>query len=446
MISYQKKFDHPVHFAKIYLEADKTHNRLLAEKWKSFLEGLEPLIQSGQISEEKGEELIRMVRLLEKMGVFPLWLSFFFKEAVDGTTPEDTVDQATFEAVFNTLPDEESSLFEKTLELLKNIEELHGSVEAFSDPNKFEKAFKKLIQFVDRIKDPIMLNELQTTSQIMRISIINLLLKSVDLFDTSVKQMKGSTQWSREEQVPLFHKMIGEYLNILDSWVQVFGPHLTIPTFDKWPLPAIIDKLKELFTEFSMDDESTLNPSRGYSVASSMFGSKTDFSRHLPNTLEDLFTLLHQNLIAVIANLAFQTIDLKMIDKSGLPNSFKEAVKTISKMEVKWVSTMTGLQVNDDGIVAEYNIPLRSHSAKMFIRHDNETGAIVLETALLGMARRRWGEIAFAAYMVDAHGIMSLQTPVALSDQEVRMQWRIPNAEVLSKAIKEFDNMCSYSI
>lgn len=477
LILYQKKFTHPVHFADIYFAGIAAFDGGTRTKWVNFLESLELQVESGDVKPDQVEQLKTMMQTLEKRGLLGTWFAFFFK----GNSIED---------VLATFPPEDAGKVEKFLTLGASIHAAKERVNAFSDPVKFEHAWESL----QPIFDALTINTgadsidamLQNASPIGRLVILNTMQDAVDLYDTAIKRMKGSPAWkNKEEKVPLFKKMLSSYFTLLESWVNQLKPgstaesenklSLTIPMESYWSFEQYLRSVKSSFDNFS-DDKRQLQASHDFSVAASIMGAQTDFSRHMPETLEDFFTLVHQNLMGVTSNLKDQVIDSTMIRNSALPDSFKKALEvmqpssepqTIQKMilNLPFISSSipskdssipsplgrhqlqkTGFEISDTEIIVKYNIPLRNHSAQMVLKYDKATENTTIQGYLLGPARTRWQESAFVAQLLDATDIIHLHSPAYKTENELKLTWEVTDPENLTRILKEFGEMCSHSL
>jgi hypothetical protein len=269
------------------------------------------------------------------------------------------------------------------------------------------------------------------------------MLAGVDLVDSAIKQMRGSREFTQEEQVPLFKEMLDlPFLSLLENWIKHFGDTLNFPTHESWPVEKYIDMLRRLYQNMAEKGRvEQLASSIGYSVAAGVLGAATDFGRHTPILLNELWTLIHQILINLVSNLNNQLVDKPLIKQAVLPEIFKNAFEKCDKPKIM----RTGIEMTDREIVVNYNIPLRNHSAKMALKYQKESESMALEGSFVGPARQRWSEMAFMAMLLDYPTLFPLNAPIHLSSQEVEFEWAIKHENLLTILLTEFGKMCAYS-
>lgn len=120
----------------------------------------------------------------------------------------------------------------------------------------------------------------------------------VDLYDGAIKTMKASSQWTMSDKVPLFKEMLVPYFSVLNTWHEkIINKEDVQDTVNT--VPGYLALLKERIVQNSSTDVRELSPSAEFSVAAAVLGSSTLFNRHLPVTLEDAFTLVHQKSIVL---------------------------------------------------------------------------------------------------------------------------------------------------
>lgn len=443
LVDYQKKFSHPVHFADIYLAGHNAITGKSKRQWQEFLEDLEFRIISGDVIESQVKSLKQIAKLIQESGMFPAWLAFFFKNVSSGTSSSETSD-AILEKVLNSISARDEATIKKTVALISAIEYAKAKIESFSEKQPFGQAWTNLQDIIADLSQTQML--LKTESPVVCILIYNTMLSAVDLFDGAIKQMKGSRAWPKEEKIVLFKEMLTPYFSLLSNWIQQLGPQLTIPTLYSWPLDVYLNKMTKIFDYLQADAGGSLDSSPNFSVGAATLGSLTDFKRHLPETLEDFFTLIHQNLIAVISNLNNQIYSNELVEQAILPKALKKA---ISFMPIKMLDKpvhRTGIVIAGKEVRFKYNMPLDNHSAQVELIYDTTTKQMVMQQTFYGEARDRWLIGTIYADMIESLNICKLNKPYHFRDQELELRWNCTSDEKTQNVVEVLKNLCRESI
>lgn len=381
LIQYQEKFAQPVRFAEIYLAGNAAFEPSSRRAWRVFLERLELNATSYQV-----KRLHSIIRTLESTGMLSTWFAFFF----DGK----------LESVLKTFTpfDEQKLKSRHTLQI------------------------KALMAGASPLTSLIILNTLQ---------------QIVDEQDGAIKRMKASAEWTREEKVPLFAKMLRPYFELLQQFVRDLNPDIPMNEYDN--LPKYMATLHGIFAELEKKLETKqLEPSRTFSVAAAAMGSCAVFYRHHPATLEDFFTLVHQNLLVILSHCKAKYLSDALIQRSALPQNFLKAL-TI----VKWARL--GVEISEREIRVLFNIPLGLHSAQMALKYA-KNGGMSVQGYLLGEdGCGRWKATAFVADILNEMGLLPLNAPIQISYLEVKFDWKAPDEAALMVIVQEFKHFCSQS-
>jgi Pyruvate phosphate dikinase, AMP/ATP-binding domain len=442
LIQYQKHLSHPAHFAEILPEGFQVLTKETELLWQQFLLELEPLVEKGEIHQEKVVQLKTLVATLEHAGLLPTWFSFFFPASYrSGMNPEEKLN-----SILQTLPSEEQGTIEAILKKNDALDDLRKQIDLFSDPKTFEKGWAQLL---DTCSSEMDISFLETTikqnSPISGIFANKAMGELVDIFDTAIKTMKASTAWNEGEKVVLFKKMLKPYLALLRDW----STHLLSSSFAfhwQWPLNTYLEQLESLLNNMPIDDFTHLRPSPNFSVAAAILGSGTAFERHFPVNLEDMFTLIHQNLLVCIGDLENHSYTDQRIEQSALPISLKTAMKIMTPSAFGRAIQRLGMEITDKEVIINYNVPLRNHSGRISLLYDKNSGRVAFKAYLLGEARTRWPLIAEMGKILDIGGVFALTEPIRLGPQEIVFSWDIPDEGKLSAAVNEYKNMLEISL
>ena len=401
-------------------------------------------MQSGAVTTDQVKQLHKTITLLEQTGQLSSWFAFFFKAE-------------SLQKVLETLPPQDERAIDTLMTLQKSIHNIQQTLSAFSDPGSFKAAWSRLQELEKLLADksgPTSADSLNNASPLTRLMMLNTMNQAVDLFDLAIKQMKASPAWSQANKVPLFKEMLGPYFHLLQHWGLQFGPSIDMPVTSKWRIHRYLNQMGELFDGFTTNDINLLKASSGFSVAAAVFGSATEFSRHFPQTLEDFFTLTHQNLLAITSKLRERALDPEIIHQSALPETLKQYIgiikpdtrKTVLERVIK-----TGTEVSSDEVTVKYNIPLRSHSAQMDLKYKKQNNRIVLQAHLFGASQDgfhgdRWNSLAFMANLLDREKVLLLSQSIEVSTQKISFTWSVDDKETLQLILDEFAHLCVESL
>lgn len=434
--AYRSKFDDPakVQFSEEILIGQMAMTKEQEKEWEQFLIALEDAFQQGIITIDEVMQYRQMLQQLSEFSLLPIWFARFFLPTIAKELPANLVMKQLLEE----FPD--NTNFLNTLRAYdEDVVELKKNLELFASLDKFENAWKQLQNickpFVSAWKQ-----QLDSVTPLERIIAIHLMEKLVDLYDSAIKSMKGSALYNDDEKVVLFRKMVEGYFFLQVDWLtHLSGSLLTYNQF--WPLEGYLKKMDEILKNIDNSKEA-LQPSR-FNVSAAVIGHETFFGRSLPTTMEDFFTLTHQNLLASIQVL----LGKEMLHKTALPDSMEKIAVLISDIlihEYEERVQLTGYTFNVDQIILHYNYPLRNHSAHFSLIFDKESQCCTLDVAFLGESRSRWDNISAIMQMYDNAGAIKLETipkvkPMGLTYALSMMQpeWAKKSLSLLKSAARD---------
>lgn len=441
LLEYQAKVpSHPVRFGEIYLAGDAAIDPASKQVWRDFLIGLEtnPAVTTEQIN-----RIHEMVRTLQASGTLSTWFAFYFKKG------------ASLQQVLDTFPQKDDGKIKEALSLASEIKAFRGDLEAFSKPETFAGAQKHLETLMKKITDETSACNtgklLNGASPVTSFVILNILGEAVDLYDTAIKQMKGfhaKTEDEKKVQTANFKKMLIPYFSLLDSSVKSMNLAATMKASSKGTITNYMDNLKKAFTEHTSLDIKQLEPTKDFSVAAATYSPTSNYERQRPKTLDDYFTVFHQNLISAISHSKDQLLNDDIIKNSAIPLEAKKIIQDVSaaKLFNKWMKT--GVEVTDKDVTVKYNIPLMNHSAQVATKYDKESKETTLQVKFLGVTegihQERWSAFGAYANLLNSAGVMTLVPPVKITSQELGFTWKIDNN--LPLAFAEIDQMCNATI
>ncbi len=275
------------------------------------------------------------------------------------------------------------------------IEKWEKMIPAWSERSRFSRLFSEFeCDAGTLLKKWAQLNILNIKLDLTKHSILKQMQYFCDVVDQSIKSLKGSIEYRNleEELVSHFVKLLKMYFEFMqinlkmipDDYYEKWSSQIEVATYDK---NDMLEQLTEIFSyhcdTFSKNPKKHLFPSGCLSVASARIGSTASLFRQLVNekftrlTLEDLFSLMHQNILAstVIMGQALQ------IANEELPDILQLLVKQLNKVKNL---DLLGITLTPPKLILEYNLPLRNHGAKFLFEYDLRTKCLVFTAHFFG--------------------------------------------------------------
>jgi hypothetical protein len=399
------------------------------EAWINFLVTIE--------TEHSPAEIESLKKLLHSIGnARSIWLTFFFDRVRKTASNSADLLKSLLEGFDST-----SQVF---VDQLRKKEKIMDSfkTELFADPAAEQYAWAQLLTIIKVFEDLKFTETFLKSSPLAKIIASQILAKAVALYDKSVKTFKTSPQYPIEVKAKLFREMLFHYLSLLKIVA------LELVGEGKFPnqgltLNAYIEKLEEILKQ-PWDQTSKqalaqqLASSPEFSVLAAMFGSGALFMRHLPVTLEDLFTLIHQNLNACISFLLKNNIRFQGITP---PRLFHETIDRVRQFRT---TQLIGVEQDDEQLIIRFNAPLRNHSSTFQLIYREDT--VFLSAQLLGEARNRWTLTHQYLKVLDALNIQHLAKRSIQRGDVLNFTWCFENKEQFAQALSILDVIYDFSI
>lgn len=437
LINYQKKFNFPCRLTDLLLASSKAYSPSSHEEWQNFLEQLEILVENGKISSEQVTLLRTFIHRLNKLDLSGAWFTMFFK-------PVSSAEE-TLKLILEALPQENETIIEDALKLHRTFERSHSQINRFADRRQFQLAWQELQSYARALSEKGGLQEqFKAVAPMTKTILLKTMDELVELYDTSIKTMKASSDWSPEEKTKLFKEMLVPYFSLLEVWSVDLIESDDIPIHDEWTVGRYLEMMKETITNIPDTDPRQLFPTADFSVSAAKLGAQTAFLRHLPGSLEDGFTLIHQNLREFLTRSGAKVYTADVLNQSALPNDLKHALQSISKGLQRPFQCV--FEIKNEGITVKYNVPLRNHSAQLTLVYDKATGKIVLKSHFFGDARNRWGLFRDLGVLLNNMGILNLDSSIVIGEQEINLAWIMGDQESYVIALNEFEGMCETSL
>lgn len=422
LILYQKNLLHPAHCIDLFLLGQSPYLTEVSRYWRQSLLDLESQVENGTITQEELQQFKLQIQALHKTGALSQQLIFQSQIASD---------------LLPALTDLEN--------LQQSLDQIHFRLDRFADPKQLPEARKEILSIIEALSSPAWATRVKSSSPTEKLAVVQTMDKVIDTLDRALKALKSSGQFPNDEvKAKLFKEMLLPYFQMIEHWMSTLVAPGALPLHENWSVQTYLNQMKWSLTGLP-ETSASLLPSRDFSVQAAILGSATTFGRHLPETLEDMLTLLHQNGLVAINALNQEIVPLDTIQNSRLPSDFKKVIAQIE--QTNWGRTVqrTGISSTSRQTLLRYNVPLRNHSGRFDLSLDHTTGKIHFNGHFIGDARTRWPQISIWLKGLERADLYALDQPVTQTEQELSFSWTIlPNQ--INSAMGAFLSMAELSM
>jgi len=414
------------------------------ETWKEYLKQL-TTVDDIKLQ----QDFARLMLNLSNLDLVPLWLNISFAQ----TEKEHKGDAVK---IVNVLVDE----YKQSEAFLNQLHQMKQQLEALNmanweEPDKFKKQWgsfqKEILNYFTSQEFISSLEQAKTLGKNGALTVMQLL---VSKFDIAIKALEGSGAYTDVAvKATNFKTMLDGYFALLKAWatmpslsaiMQTLLDDRTFETLDEY-----LDAIFSIIDRAPMDI-SQLRPSPAFNVSAAALGSKAKWDRSIGEqtgnipTLEDMFTLIHQNLLVVLATLSKQ-IGIGRIAVPSLVESLKkEAERLTSQLtgEKTRSASLVGINFDINKITYYYNLPLVYHSNTFQIIYNMQTETVDFAVQFLGEAQlfgeARWRFLASTVSLMSLVGNLSLTQIPEIDEQRGIMSfaWKIDCANAVPMVIR----------
>ena len=381
-------------------------------EWRNYLSGLAKIDDL-----ELQVSFANLMQDIKSLGFLPIWMNLSFPEALGKTKEPMAVTRLLVNG------------YEVSKDILKQMKEFQSKLEGlpisqWEKPELFEKQWRAFNEgILNFFLSKEFIGNLETAPQLARFSILMTMNKLVEIFDTIIKTVEASREYGGnvKQKAERFKKMLEKYFELLQVWA-------TLPTVSKDMYALLDDKtfksldeylkiIKDLLGVFVPSaDVSQFQPSRAFNVSGAALGSKSKWASSVSGTetlslnqivsetksgkllaLEDIFTLIHQNLLVVIS-IFLKNADIKemrlpklfsLLDGALSGRSYTVPVFNPVERATKNIEFF-GVNFKDDLLIYFFNLSLRNHGNTFQIIYDVHKEEVRIKFELLGLAYDRW--------------------------------------------------------
>lgn len=354
--------------------ADAAPTMKSEETWITFVSDLGNALKPAAL-----QEFEATVKTIDALGALPTWI--YARVAPAMAKEPDAVKLSS--ALLKEFDASKAKIAQ-----LQTIKQKLTAVDysRWQDTKNFEKNVKNLkAQLLDSVESNEFLDVFAKDNDqpLVRMVAVPVMRELVSSLDTIIKTVKASTLYPNDEaKVKDFKILVDLYLGVLNKWASAL-PAGVIVYNPGWPLDRYVKKLTSIIGN-GQSTAGQLLPSDGFEVRAAALGSAANVERHLPKTLEDTFTTIHQSLETVLG--AFVQ---DLVSSIELP-SIARSADTILRAQRAQV---TGVTIAQGRVTMFYNLPLLNHSAAFALSWSKQSPGVELTYKWYGEARARWSKI-----------------------------------------------------
>ena len=452
-IAYQSKLSSPAKYIDLLPVGSRAFGEKDRDKWENFLLALE----STQIEPKEIEQFKQLLYLLMEYDQIPKWFSLIF-------LPEVNKEKTAVE-ILNALlkGTEDTKSISIYADLLQDLSGLISIVPQFADPEQFEESWEKVARTIKFFSN-LSIADTEKGPPIVRLLMRQAMRQYVEVMDDLTKALKGSLEYADKKKMKHMKQILEKNLETTGIWGSSIFPPLVFPDcvkgnpgmeesyedthartkiggFEKY-----LNKVKEILKKCDVNNSENLEPSKEFSVLAAVYGNRAPLERHEPRTLEDLFTLIHQNQLDMLQRLDQQFLSDAILGRMDLPPILKESMEKI-ELQFKGVEDIhrTGIEITDDSLRLFYNVPLYNHSMSLTLDWDRSSG-LRIQTKFFGRSGpflRRWAGVSEIAKAFESAGWIKGLELTDYTEQEVQLSYEVADSKALEHVQFVLGIMCN---
>lgn len=442
--AYQKKLPVRAQFSNFLPIHDLAPIEALGEEWVAFLSQLEQCAEDrqylraneeGKVDEEvavqKIEKLKGIISLLQNTSSMPTWLVRVFAPAwqkANGSAAKCA----------DLLLDERAGIDPVRIEWLQKFSTSLESIQKRGFQGEIDPAHKTFRKMADAARHQVFLDALRSGNKMEKLLALDSMKKVIENLDLYIKGIKANPALDEVEKLKVIRGLLEINKDVLWLWSTELFKEKELQLGEGWRLRRYFKEvIDDSFSKQENQYQSThLAPSPGFSVQAATMGSQATYTRHLPMTTEDLFTLIHQNQLYLLSVLQKQISPLEDVcEMTTLPINFRETVmKTRSNPQSTFKNSYMGIEIDSQRIQVNFNVPMRNHSAILTLGIDkNMPGQYLLRCSLFGTGGTRGQKDSYYRMMKSHLRIFDLAKFLPLLDssfqsteQSLSFTWMVP--------------------
>jgi len=375
---------------------------------------------------------------LHELGGLTLWFATEFFGVVQSCRQENNKEltQEFINYMTNHIP-YNPALTKTMINLKSNIQRWRAVLDnSFQDRQAVELFWKDVVSHFVNLSDiQYFIGTIIHSSRTHQILGYDLIKEVIEVIDTAIKTVKMSTTIDMHSRISIFKIMMKDFYTVCKTlMIEVFAYGDT----SLFGLSSYIQQLDDCyFRIFKNNDNAELYfyRSETFSAQAALFISRTRFNRHLPQTGEDFFMLIHQNSLSALSALYMRALPQPLVGTMLLPNNISAYIEFIEinindlieqyKLDNNKVKkpTVIGCEYTPEEIVIFYNMPLRSHSSTFQLTFDRVAQQGYITIQFLGESRERWDQAHLIAFLSEYISGLQLKEPIIFEPHAGIVTW-----------------------
>lgn len=420
----------------------------IKDAWSTFLKYMGSLT-----NKEEAQRFAQMIKTVVELELSPLWLNTSFINAWTKSGRNASQTMVTLLQEYGEIQPLLRTMYttKERFELINN--------EQWAQPQDFKNRWQNFHNTIlTQFSSAEFIATLNTTSPLGLSAAITVMHKLVDTIDTAIKTTLKSNQIIESDKKIFIPLMLNSFYSLLASWsstryVQSKAP-LLLDALTFKSLDAYLKAVQDLIATGSKQAK-PFEPSARFNVSAAALGSKALWFRAIGGdqrmgiepapTLDDAFTLIHQNLLLILAILTEYT----GVNINECGPSVSMLNKRIKQIEVvlntdgrgnEFLSrpSLVGVQLDRASIVIRYNLPLNNHSNFFEVVHSLGKQHTELVVHFVGLPTEwRWVMVSsLARIWADSLQLKFAQEPIIDNTRgDVSFSWIINNPDDAEAAV-----------
>jgi hypothetical protein len=261
--------------------------------------------------------------------------------------------------------------------------------DSFAEQKNFQRQWQAFNDVLaDYFVSDAFLEKFAQANDLGKLAATAVMARFVESFDLSIKAIKGSSAYEVNQEIANVHEMLKRYAEVFKRWITLVKEGSIVYNDNGGQLHNFIKAIdtvleKKVFTKKDLDATPGLNAS-AFTIGSGL--NIIDYEPK-PNTLEDIFTIIHQCLLVTLSALNANA-GIAGIEKPTVVINAETMLKSISINGRSF--SLIGLDLKNDAMTLDYNLPLQNHSIQVSLRYDRKKKNAVLTTKFFGHGAPRW--------------------------------------------------------
>lgn len=354
--------------------------------WIKFLYDLE----DASIEEADYTLFNEMLNSLHEAQALPTWFSTIFLNSVE----QNSV--TAFNHMIQNYKNDQLEL-KNGLDLIKMVRQGETLASSIGEAHKTDKIIEKMCEMANEVKKIKIHTPNTGIAKIIKTTAIK---KYVDSMDLAIKNIKMEARFTDKEKTEKMNMLLKENYNVLKGWLLESNEIVPIPIEinDKTDINGFFAFLEECWSKADLlPDNEKLKSTPDFNVNGCIAGSTVNMSRHSPKTLEDIFTVIHQNQIFLITKIGLKNEIENQIKDVQIVNYINDEINNINSGLINAISNgkaiMDGFDIANNTFSITYHIPQNNHASIINLTHCKESKKTFIAIKLIGERIERYENV-----------------------------------------------------